>query len=161
VTDSDEQLSQYFGQRSNRLFHKIANTIQIPPTIPFDMQTFQNLVDSRRQWIDSTLIPWCKEASRKDLLLAEHEWQDLAGRPAPEMTLWKWAWERFPILSHTGLNAINETNCVVVQCVDGRIATGYPDAVRSQAGLLFLTIESGETMGPITIDEIEQIEVDA
>lgn len=123
------------------------------------MHTFQELVESRREWIDQMLIPWCKTSARKDLLLAEHEWQDLAGRPAPEMTLWKWAWERFPVLTHEGLNTINETNAVVVQCHDGRVATGYPDATRSQAGLLFVIDELGQTLGPVEIDEIKQIDL--
>ncbi|QDT31120.1 hypothetical protein Mal48_03510 [Thalassoglobus polymorphus] len=128
------------------------------PYDPFLMKSFQDLVQSRRQWIDENLTPWCKVASRKDLLLAEHEWQDLAGRPAPEMTLWKWAWERFPVLSQEGFHGIDETNPVVVTCQDGRIGQGYPDAGRSEGGLLFLIGEAGEVVGPFAIDEISTIE---
>lgn len=123
------------------------------------MHSFGDLVQSRRAWIDEVLIPWCNVSSRKDLLLAEHEWQDLAGRPAPEMTLWKWAWERFPVLAEHGLNTINETNPVIVQCEDGRTGAGYPDAQRSLGGLLCLIDDQGQLVGPFAIDEISSIQV--
>ena len=123
------------------------------------MNTFQDLVISRRKWIDEVLTPWCKSCSRKDLLLAEHEWSDIAGTPSPEMTLWKWAWERFPVLSQESLNAINETNSVVVTCQDGRVGEGFPDAQRSLAGWLVLINPSGEMIGPFAIDEILSIEL--
>ncbi len=123
------------------------------------MQSFQDLVQSRRAWIDSHLIPWCKSACRKDLLLAEHEWEDLAGRPAAEMTLWKWAWERFPVLSQEGFHGINETNPVVVVCEDGRTGEGYPEAARSLGGMLFLVADDGQVIGPFAIDEISSIEL--
>lgn len=123
------------------------------------MNSFDDLVISRRKWIDDTLMPWCKSCSRKDLLLAEHEWTDIAGRPSPEMTLWKWAWERFPVISQEALNTINETNSVVVTCQDGRVGEGFPDAQRSQAGLLVLINPEGEVIGPFAIDEILSIEL--
>ena len=40
--------------------------------------------NSSRQWIDEVLKPWCQRAERKDLRLAEMEWQDIAGRAAAE-----------------------------------------------------------------------------
>ena len=122
------------------------------------MKTFEELVKSRREWIDKILIPWCQVASRKDLLLAEHEWQDLAGRPDPEMTLWIWAWRRFPAICHDVQPTINETESVEVTCSDGRQVTGFPDARRSQSGLLFVVSEEGQTVGPVSIDDITSIE---
>lgn len=123
------------------------------------MQTYDELVAARRQWNEDVLIPWCKVAERKELLLAETEWTDLAGRPDPEMTLWKWAWERFPALVHDGLNSMNETNCLEIHLHDGRLAIGYPDSKKSQAGMMFVTTEDGKTMGPIMIDEIKSITI--
>lgn len=121
------------------------------------LQTYDELVSSRREWLDSILIPWCQLACRKDLLLAETEWPDLAGRPAPEMTLWKWAWERFPVLAGSGTHMLEETYEVVVTCQDGRTGQGFPDGERSQAGLLVLVDSEGQMSGPFTIDEIRHV----
>lgn len=123
------------------------------------MNSFEELVASRRTWIEEILIPWCKVAPRRDLMLAENEWQDLAGRPSPEQTLWKWAWERFPVLTHSGLNTINETNEVSVVCSDGRKGLGYPDSTKSESGLLFLANAEGQIVGPFAIDEISSIDL--
>ncbi|MCA9080733.1 MAG: hypothetical protein KDA58_09255, partial [Planctomycetaceae bacterium] len=60
------------------------------------MPTFDELVASRRAWNETVLKPWCQSASRKELRLAAQEWLDIAGRAAPEFTLWPWAWSRFP-----------------------------------------------------------------
>lgn len=123
------------------------------------MKNFEQLVTSRREWIDKILIPWCKTATRRDLLLAEQEWTDLAGRPDPEMTLWRWAWQRFPHLSHPVQPTLDESQCVTVRCHDGREVTGYPEARMSQAGLLFLVTESGQTVGPINLDDVSDVEL--
>lgn len=121
------------------------------------MNSFQQLVASRRSWLDDVLIPWCQVAPRRDLLLAEHEWPDLAGRPAPEMTLWKWAWARFPVLASPGTSPLNETDAVQVHCRDGRTGTGFPDAKRSLGGLLTLISTTGQLVGPFDLDEISEI----
>jgi len=118
------------------------------------MHSFTELVAARRQWIDDCLIPWCKTACRRDLLLAEQEWQDLAGRPAPEKTLWFWAWSRFPNLISSDLTALNETHSVSVQCRNGQTFTGYPDARRSQAGQLIILGTGGQMSPPVSIDDI-------
>ncbi len=122
------------------------------------MQTFPELAASRREWIHDVLIPWCRRAPRKDLIQAEQEWQDLAGRPAPEMTLWLWAWQRFPALCEEGLTTLNETWPVRVHLRDGRAASGYPDARQSRQGKLLLVADSGELAGPYSIDDIESVE---
>jgi len=122
------------------------------------MPSFSDLVQSRRQWIDTVLAPWCRQACRRDLLLAEHEWQDLAGRPAPEMTLWLWAWNRFPALCDPGLATLNETLPVTVTCRNGQTRTGYPDARRSLAGQLVLLEPGGQLSEPISIDDILSID---
>lgn len=120
-------------------------------------QDFAQLVDSRRQWIEEILKPWCATARRRDLLLAELEWQDLAGRPAPERTLWVWAWGRFPALVDTHLNAMNETLPLRVRRRDGDVCVGYPDARESQRGNLVLLSENGRQLGPFSIDDIVEI----
>lgn len=122
------------------------------------MSSFAELIASRRHWIETVLEPWCRTASRRDLLLAEHEWQDIAGRPAPEMTLWLWAWSRFPALCDIGLTTLNETLPVRVRCRNGQVALGYPDARKSTGGQLVLAGERGETLGPFSIDEIEAVD---
>ncbi|WP_437226730.1 hypothetical protein SH661x_004738 [Planctomicrobium sp. SH661] len=121
------------------------------------MASFSDLIASRRAWIETVLEPWCRTASRRDLLLAEQEWQDIAGRPAPQMTLWLWAWSRFPDLCDAGLTTLNETLPVRVECHDGRSATGYPDARKSERGQLVLIGERGETFGPFSIDDLSSV----
>jgi len=121
------------------------------------MTTFPELIASRRHWIDTVLQPWCKVACRKDLLMAEQEWQDIAGRPAPEATLWQWAWSRFPALCETGLPTLNEAYEVEVLSGNGKTDRGYPDARRSQSGQLFLIGPQNCQCGPLSIDDITDV----
>ena len=121
------------------------------------MTDFDQLITSRKQWIADVLIPWCREASLKQLLRAEREWTDIAGKVAPEMTLWLWAWGRFPALVEEGLSGLNETYPVLVQLQDGTQHTGYPDARQSERGRLVLIAEVGES-GPLLLDEIQSVE---
>jgi hypothetical protein len=121
------------------------------------VSSFTELVASRREWIDSALIPWCRTASRRDLLMAEQEWQDLAGRPDPQMTLWLWAWGRFPDLCAAGMKTINETFPVRAECRDGQQYVGYPDSRQSLAGQLVLVTSKGVRVGPISIDDLVEV----
>lgn len=121
------------------------------------MSSFQDLVDSRRRWIADVLEPWCRQATRKDLILAEMEWQDLAGRPAPDKTLWPWAWSRFPDLISQGLPQLDETRPVQVTTHSGQTATGYPDARQSTRGQLVLLASTGQELGPFSIDDIHTV----
>ena len=91
------------------------------------MKTFQEMAASRREWIADVLIPWCKQATFKDLREAEHDWINIAGRVDPAMTLWTWAWSRFPDLVCEDLPGVNETAQVVVVTKDGQTLTGFPD----------------------------------
>lgn len=116
--------------------------------------TFPELAASRRRWIEEVLRPWCAAASRKNLLLAELEWQDIAGRPAPEMTLWLWAWGRFPELVGEGLAAMNETHEVEVRTRDGQSWAGFPDARQSVRGQLVLISPRGTAIPLLSIDDI-------
>ena len=127
------------------------------------MPTFSDLVESRKQWIVESLQPWCRTARLADLELAEQEWIDIAGKAAPEQTLWLWAWSRFPALYVEGLGGLEETYAVQVTLRDGSTETGYPDSRRSIHGRLFL-IPSREALsagasecGPISIDDIESV----
>ncbi|MFO0917863.1 MAG: hypothetical protein U0872_06050 [Planctomycetaceae bacterium] len=83
------------------------------------MSSFAELVTSRKAWINDVLAPWCRTAQRKDLLLAEQEWTDIAGKVDPESTLWRWAWSRFPELVHESLG-IDESSEVAVALKSGR-----------------------------------------
>ncbi|MCA8995803.1 MAG: hypothetical protein KDA80_02430 [Planctomycetaceae bacterium] len=121
------------------------------------LRDFATLVASRRDWIETVLKPWCERANRRDLLLTEGEWTDLAGRADPAKTLWHWAWSRFPKLLSEGLHGMNETQQVVVTCHDGRTACGYPDSRLSTGGQLYLIREDGQTDGPFSIDDIESV----
>lgn len=124
------------------------------------MSTFADLVASRKAWLADFLEPWCRGASRKDLLLAEQEWTDIAGKVDPEKTLWKWAWSRFPGLIHESLG-IDETSEVVVTLNDGRTFRGYPDARKSLRGQLTLltTDERGRfaDAGPFSLDDVVEV----
>lgn len=122
------------------------------------MSTFAELVASRKSWIEEVLKTWCLTADRKNLRLAELEWVDIAGKVAPEMSLWSWAWSRFPNLVHDGLPGINETVEVAVQLRDGRSFTGYPDARESTGGTLVLIGSNSAPHGPFSIDEIAGVE---
>ena len=124
------------------------------------MQTFADLVASRKAWLSDVLAPWCAQASVKDLKRAELEWGDIAGKVDPEKTLWFWAWSRFPDLVNGDLAAIDEARKVTVTLRDGRTFTGFPDARQSKQGQLVLVgVGSGqyEDHGPLSIDEIASI----
>ena len=125
------------------------------------MAAFDELVESRKAWIADVLQPWCRTATRSDLRRAEQEWPDIAGKVAPEKTLWPWAWSRFPELVHETLG-IDETTEVQVSLRDGSTVIGYPDARASQQGQLVLWgAESGEAdpmeLGPYSIDEVTAV----
>jgi hypothetical protein len=125
------------------------------------MGSFDELVSARKAWIDDILMPWCQKARRVDLLKAEPEWLDIAGKVTPEKTLWLWAWSRFPELIHESLG-IEETSEVEVHLRDGRSLTGFPDSRKSQRGQLFLWGSDPVTgissdLGPFSIDEIDSI----
>ncbi len=124
------------------------------------MPTFDDLVASRKAWIEEVLKPWCLEARRQDLIRAELEWGDIAGRVDENATLWTWAWSRFPDLVHEGLSGINETRPVKVTLKSGETATGFPDARQSTRGQLVLIGDArGERQwGPVSIDDIAHVE---
>lgn len=122
---------------------------------------FADLVASRKAWIESVLKPWAQRARRADLLLAEQEWTDIAGKVDPAKTLWAWAWGRFPDLVHGDLG-IDEAVPVSVYLRDGRIIAGYPDARASERGQLTLVGPQGagnecQSLGPFSIDEIASV----
>ena len=121
-----------------------------------DSVDFENLVTSRKQWIEDVLRPWCRSAARKELLKAENEWQDIAGRAAPEQTLWSWAWERFPVLVYDGLTGVNETQKVVVQLNSGDTITGYPEGRQSQRGQLVMLV-GDENMEAASASELKEV----
>ena len=125
------------------------------------MATFDELVASRKAWLSEVLQPWCRSASLISLRQAELEWIDIAGKVAPEKTLWPWAWSRFPDLVHESLG-IEETAEVEVTLHDGRTVRGFPDSRASQQGNLFLwgTDESGEEpheLGPFSVEQIATV----
>lgn len=120
------------------------------------MTTFSDLVASRRAWLNDVLIPWCRVASRADLLRAEQEWTDIAGKIAPERSLWLWAWSRFPALYVEGLGGLEESWPVQLQRSDESHLTGYPNNRASERGCLVLQTDSGPTE-PISIDDIENV----
>jgi len=126
------------------------------------MQFFEELVTSRKDWLNEVLRPWCQQASRKELLKAEAEWMDLAGKVNPDTTLWLWAWSRFPELVHENLG-IEETSEVEVRLQDGRIFVGFPDARRSQRGELVLLGSEishdvpATEVGPFSIDQVMNV----
>ncbi len=125
------------------------------------MDALSELIASRREWIDSVLRPWCRDASRAELLAAEQEWPDLAGRADPAKTLWPWAWSRFPVLYVEGLAGIEESFAVRVTLRDGVEHSGFPDARRSRRGELLLVSVGDDgaarEMGPLSIDEIADV----
>jgi len=125
--------------------------------------TFADLVNSRKAWLDDVLKPWCENACRKDLRLVELEWTDIAGKVDPAATLWSWAWGRFGVLIHEKLPGIHETNEVAVQLKYGRKVQGYPDNRQSKQGMLVLVQTQGEDAGkesePISIDDIDFVNV--
>jgi hypothetical protein len=125
------------------------------------MTPFDQLVESRKQWIADVLQPWCRAAPRTDLRRAEMEWVDIAGRADPQATLWAWAWGRFPDLVSEGISGIEETWPVQVTLNDGHSWTGYPDSRQSEQGQLVLIADDpsapNSTLGPFSIDEITQV----
>src|SRR5271163_1414830 len=101
------------------------------------MESFEELVEARKHWINEVLKPWCQKARRSDLIKAEAEWLDIAGKVMPEKTLWLWAWSRFPALVHESLG-IEETSEVYVELRNGRSISGFPDARNSLRGQLII-----------------------
>ena len=123
--------------------------------------TFEELVASRKAWLADVLQVWCRAASLSALRRAELEWTDIAGKVAPEKTLWPWAWSRFPDLVHEALG-IEETSEVEVTLHDGRIVRGFPDARRSQSGQLVLWGQDSpdgdlNERGPFSIEQIASV----
>lgn len=128
------------------------------------MQTFEELAASRREWISDVLEPWCRQATRKELLKAAAEWNDIAGRVDPQPTLWTWAWSRFEALTHPELSGLNETALVRVELNDGVTAIGYPDGRLSENGQLFLIGDDRDDtggfpeFGPFSMDNITRVQ---
>lgn len=125
------------------------------------MSSFEELVASRKQWLNDVLKPWCQAARRADLLKAEHEWTDIAGKVDPVKTLWLWAWSRFPELVHESLG-IEETSEVQIELTDGRTYRGFPDARDSLQGRLVLLASQPDSrqltrQGPFSIDEVASV----
>jgi hypothetical protein len=124
------------------------------------MPTFDELVASRKTWIADVLQPWCRAAPRKDLLLAEQDWVDIAGKVDPEMTLWRWAWSRFPDLVHESLG-IEETSEVEVRLRDGTVIRGFPDSRQSRRGMLALVTSNDQgryrEAGPYSLDDVSSV----
>lgn len=133
-----------------------------PKQSPVEL-TYESVALSRRKWLDEILAPWCKSSSRKELRLAEGDWVNLAGKVAPEKSLWFWAWSRFPDLVEPELQAINETHQIRVTIGMGDIYEGYPDARESTNGVLVLLCRDPSTgryeqTGPFSLDDIRSVE---
>ena len=125
------------------------------------MSTFDELIASRKAWLNEVLQPWCRSASLLALRQAELDWIDIAGKIAPEKTLWPWAWSRFPDLVHESLG-IEETAEVEVSLHDGRILRGFPDSRASQQGKLVLwgadeANDKPRELGPLSIEHIATV----
>src|SRR5437868_2170552 len=110
---------------------------QLPHSLTPPKAFFADLVASRRAWLAEILQPWCRSASRQELLLAEQEWADIAGKVDPEATLWRWAWSRFPELVHEKLG-IDESSEVEIVLKNGTVLRGFPDSRQSRGGKLVL-----------------------
>ncbi len=128
---------------------------ELPP------KSFAELARSRRGWIDGILKPWCQQAARKDLRLAELEWIDIAGKVDAGKTLWAWAWSRFPEAVHDDLG-LDETVELTVSLKSGQTIYGFPDARESTDGQLVLWARDEDTgelqqRGPFSIDDVEGI----
>lgn len=122
---------------------------------------FEELVASRKAWINDVLRPWCQAATLNALKQADQEWLDIAGKVAAEKTLWPWAWSRFPELVHESLG-IEETTEVQVTLRNGQSVRGFPDARASQQGQLVLwgSDPAGtdpRALGPYSIEQIAEI----
>jgi hypothetical protein len=123
--------------------------------------TFTELVEARKAWIEGVLRPWCRQASRIELLKAQDEWHDIAGRVDTEFTLWLWAWSRFPALYVDELKGLDESYEVRVTLQDGHEVTGFPDARESSRGMLVLFAGSDaepQHVGPFSIDDVASVE---
>ena len=123
---------------------------------------FQELVASRRAWIDNVLRPWCQQACQKELRQVEQEWLDIAGRVDVQATLWTWAWERFDALTWPDLSGVNETRRVEVNLKNGDSAAGWPDSRESVRGTLVLVDRTDDGIvkhGPWSIDEVQSASV--
>lgn len=127
------------------------------PNDPVEVQTFEDLATSRREWIESILRPWCRQAGLTQLKQAAMEWHDFAGRVDMQATLWTWAWERHPAIVHDDLPGVNETHQVTVTLQDGRTVSGFPDGRKSLHGQLIL-IDDGQEHGPFSIDDVTAVE---
>jgi hypothetical protein len=123
---------------------------------------FEQLAAARREWIESVLRVWCRQATLKELRKAEQEWFDIAGRADVNPTLWTWAWERFQDIVHPELPGVHETFEVRVTLTDGQQIVGYPDGRKSQRGMLVIVgkTEAGELKihDPTSIDQVAAIE---
>jgi hypothetical protein len=119
---------------------------------------FEELATSRKNWINDVLRPWCLSATRLELLKAENEWTDVAGKVDPTKTLWVWAWSRFPELTHETLG-IDEASEVIVRLKSGTEQRGFPDSRQSLNGFLVLIPTDGSATHsqPISIDAIESV----
>ena len=126
--------------------------------------TFDELLTSRRTWINDVLRSWCVRATRKELRVAERDWHDLAGRVDPEATLWAWAWSRFPNLVHPELSRIDETRRITITLRDGSKFAGYPDGRQSHQGQLVLVDRSAANPreeiehGPFSMDDVADVQ---
>jgi hypothetical protein len=120
------------------------------------MSTFSDLVRSRRDWIHNVLIPWCRTAPLAELRKAAEEWADIAGRVDPDLSLWLWAWSRFPVLYGEGLRGLDETFEVDVELRSGVVVRGFPDSRASRRGVLSVQTVSGPA-GPFPIDEVAAV----
>lgn len=123
---------------------------------------FEQLAAARREWIESVLRVWCRQATLKELRKAEQEWFDIAGRADVNPTLWTWAWERFLDIVHPELPGVHETFEVRVTLTDGQQIVGYPDGRKSQRGMLVIVgkTEAGDLKvhDPISIDQVSGVE---
>jgi|GEM_PF-66266 len=125
------------------------------------LRSFSDLAESRKTWIHQTLRNWCQQANRNDLLLAEQEWTDIAGKADPVKTLWAWAWNRFPQLVHDDLG-IDESAEVEVTVRAGTSYRGYPDARNSAHGQLVLYLQDAtgkwQESAPLSIDDVQAVQ---
>ena len=126
------------------------------------MNSFDELVIERKRWLNDVLKPWCLQARRAELLKAEQEWLDIAGKVPVDKTLWVWAWSRFPVLVHESLG-IEETREVRIELRDKSQIVGFPDSRESRGGNLFLwgrqsLQESPAQQGPDSIDDILSVQ---
>lgn len=120
------------------------------------MNTFDELAASRRAWNDEILKPWCETATRGELVKAENEWHNVAGRVDANATLWSWAWGRFPDLVHDGLAGVNETCEVSIRLTDGRTLQGFPDNRETHSGKLAFVPNDGDVTS-ISIDDVVEV----